>query len=287
METSEESQVWESIQIEKSSNSSKESSSCSDNDTSDDEETLLSHQHHPVSTPSSSRLRYIPLLIPFFGLSTICITISWSCFSRFDCTQHYPTLSYAATFHPQGYLFMIGMCLTATCIQSTILLLAAQMFRNNIHSSRQRNLLMVSILGWGTVTAAGLFTLATCGMKYHHDIHVTATIVFFISAWIMILLVHMSRRRTSSRTEGNIGRTDRGVWYIRIGLVASFLFAVMFCCVNGIVSNPLKFSAGQEAAAELTAIVCQLLFMGTLAHELGRRSHVSEPSEDQVELIRR
>ena len=51
----------------------------------------------------------------------------------------------------------------------------------------------------------------------------------------------------------------------------------MFCCVNGIVSNPFKFSAGQEAAAELTAIVCQLLFMGTLAHELGKRSHVSEP----------
>lgn len=67
-------------------------------------------------------LGFVPILIPVFGVGSMIGTVVWSCSSRFDCNSHYPTLSYAATFHPEGYVFMCGMCITALLILSTILL---------------------------------------------------------------------------------------------------------------------------------------------------------------------
>ena len=53
-----------------------------------------------------------------------------------------------------------------------------------------------------------------------------------------------------------------------IGLGATLAFALLFLCVNHVMSNVLGFTAFQEALAELMAIVCQLLYMGTLAEEI-------------------
>ena len=64
-----------------------------------------------------------------------------------------------------------------------------------------------------------------------------------------------------------------------------FIVALLFLCVNGIWSNPFQFTAGQEALAELTAIVCQLLYCGTLQHEISRLKGIVEHSY-HVELIR-
>lgn len=56
--------------------------------------------------------------------------------------------------------------------------------------------------------------------------------------------------------------------------------------MNGSWPNPLGFTAVQEAFFEAFAIVCQLLFMGTLSCELSLLSREVE-ARDYLELERR
>lgn len=60
---------------------------------------------------------------------------------------------------------------------------------------------------------------------------------------------------------------------------------LLFLCVNGSWPNPLGFTAMQEAFFEAFAIVCQLLFMGTLSCELTALKRVVE-DRDYLELER-
>lgn len=59
------------------------------------------------------------------------------------------------------------------------------------------------------------------------------------------------------------------------------MFALLFLSVNGIWGNPFGFTAAQEAFAELLAIICQLLFMGTLWYEV---SLLTEDVEREYQL---
>lgn len=60
---------------------------------------------------------------------------------------------------------------------------------------------------------------------------------------------------------------------------------LLFLCVNGSWPNPLGFTAVQEAFFEAFAIVCQLLFMGTLSCELSMLTKEVE-QRDYMELER-
>ena len=67
----------------------------------------------------------------------------------------------------------------------------------------------------------------------------------------------------------------------------------MFMCVNRIWPNPFRFTSSQEGFAELVAICCQLLYMGTLWPDVGirrkterrRRASVSLPMSASHEHI--
>lgn len=68
-------------------------------------------------------------------------------------------------------------------------------------------------------------------------------------------------------------------------LFCLFSVGIFFLCANDVWPNPLGFTGVQEAFFEALAIVCQLLFMGTLSCELARLARLVEHS-DYTELER-
>lgn len=60
---------------------------------------------------------------------------------------------------------------------------------------------------------------------------------------------------------------------------------LLFLCVNGVWPNPIGFTAVQEAFFEAFAIICQLLFMGTLSCELSMLTRLVE-RQDYMQLER-
>ena len=69
-----------------------------------------------------------------------------------------------------------------------------------------------------------------------------------------------------------------GAWYSHSCLVDVLAAGVFFLCANGVWLNPLGFTAVEEACFEAFAIVCQLLFMGTLSCELAHLVRLLEQS---------
>ena len=316
--------------------SSSESSSSSDSSSSSvHSETEIQGQHrHPCDN-----LGFVPILIPVCGITTMLGTVIWSCSSRFDCNEHYPTLSYAATFKPEGHVFTFGMCLTALLILSTTMLFCWHLRLRLTRALRFHQFIFASVFVFGMVSSIALFTLAVCDMRNYHDTHVIATVVFFIGAWCTILAAHLGRvqvaqqrhayrtieqaleQGTSPQTQCtprlvvwfmqrarcvyDVGRSNSfryGRAFIYVGIASScvckcpalpwttsssrfIIVGILFCCVNGIWSNPVGFTAAQEALAELIAIICQLLFMGTLWSEIARLHHDVE-RDYQLKLAR-
>ena len=228
---------WEDIplQLDMSSSTSSGSSGSDYSSTASEGSESDGNEFQDIKNPpSSSKLGLIPLLIPGCGLPTIFVLITWSCITQFDCKHDYPTLSHAASFRPQGIVFMIGMCLTAGFIQTTTLLFAWQLQLQLSQTMTKHKIMKYGILLWGTLTACGLFILAIFDMKNHHDIHVNATVIFFISAWIVITCSHIAR--SYLHQNGWKGREDihlekgdmhlsyhYGLWFIRIGVGASIV----------------------------------------------------------------
>lgn len=238
-------------------------------------------------------LAFVPLLIPVIGICTMISTVMWSCWTRFDCTHHYPTLSYAATFYPEGRVFTIGMCLVSLLIGSTTVLMRWYFRLHLSLAIRQHQVfLQYAFDPMASLPTISLAVLAIYDMKNHHDVHIASTIIFFVSGWIVIGLFHFGRLQVAqvqksqkkssadmcsilasrSSSSSSRSRSLKGLWwgrvFIMIGLGATLAFALLFLCVNHVVSNVLGFTAFQEALAELMAIVCQLLYMGTLAEEI-------------------
>ncbi|CAK5096645.1 unnamed protein product [Aphanomyces euteiches] len=191
---------------------------------------------------------YIAVLVPTAGLTAILLTVACGCYMRFSCPEHYPTVSYAAEFFPEYYVFTIGMLWTAYFIHVT-----ARQF--SIYLARRIAGPLPKIYAATSLMAtSSLCVLALFDHKRYHDIHVVATIVFFVAAWVLISI-------------GQHGDTS-----CQLPVVG-----YTFLAVNGYISNPLGFSKVLEAACELLAIVCQLFYMGTLFPNLH-----SEPQVDDM-----
>uniref|UniRef100_A0AAV1VCT4 CWH43-like N-terminal domain-containing protein n=1 Tax=Peronospora matthiolae TaxID=2874970 RepID=A0AAV1VCT4_9STRA len=130
---------------------------------------------------------FIAWLVPLIGISTMLSTEFMACTSHFNCFEAFPTLSYAATFRPEGYIFMLGMSLTAVLIFVSISLffwylrLRTRQQRHNSSgkSSTQYVAVGYTCLVFGLVTALSLFGLAAMDMQAYHDAHIVFTVVFF------------------------------------------------------------------------------------------------------------
>ncbi|KAK1945998.1 hypothetical protein P3T76_003046 [Phytophthora citrophthora] len=268
---------------------------------------------------------YIAWLVPFTGIFTMLGTEFLACVNHFTCSQNFPTLSYAATFRPEGYAFTGGMCLTAMFILASVVLffwyLQLRMRPHELDGSVTGAKHLVAgyaCLVSGVTAAISLFGLAVMDMRTHHDAHINFTIAFFVAAWATMIAVQIARKSIlhEDESEDDDGKSATGTelivvlrrqsfWLslrrwrkldvntaynlgrllLNVGLASTVLFGVFFLCANGIWPNPLGFTAVQEAFFEALAIVCQLLFMGTLSCELARLTRLVERS-DYAELER-
>lgn len=156
-------------------------------------------------------------LIPITGITTMIATEILACIYHFECADNYPTLSYAATFKPEGYAFTAGMCVTAILIFASIALFYwFHKLRGEGHATvaangARRHYVPVIALLAGILAAVSLFSLAVMDMRNYHDAHITFTIVFFVAAWVTIIAVHQARRAVLLETESaKSGRTLNG-----------------------------------------------------------------------------
>uniref|UniRef100_K3WME5 CWH43-like N-terminal domain-containing protein n=1 Tax=Globisporangium ultimum (strain ATCC 200006 / CBS 805.95 / DAOM BR144) TaxID=431595 RepID=K3WME5_GLOUD len=262
---------------------------------------------------------FIGLLIPITGITTMVVTEVLACTHHFDCTTNYPTLSYAATFTPEGHAFMIGMCFTAFFILvSSVLFYWFMRLRLGTADAHAHYTSLVCLIA-GIMTWFTLSGLAIKDMRNHHDAHIAFTVVFFVASWVLIVFCHLARRlvllrsdaakitrfSSSSPSMSPTTSTLLTLWaalkrwkrlsmpmafmlgraFIAAGVTSTVLFGLLFLCVNGTWPNPLGFTAVQEAFFEAFAIVCQLLFMGTLSCELAMLTKEVE-QRDYVELER-
>ncbi|KAG6972463.1 hypothetical protein JG688_00003975 [Phytophthora aleatoria] len=269
----------------------------------------------------TDNLGYIAWLVPFTGIFTMLSTELLACVNHFTCSENFPTLSYAATFRPEAFAFTGGMCLTAIFIFTLVVLffwyLQLRMQRNSDERENTPKQVMTgyAFLASGVMSSISLFGLAVMDMRNYHDAHVSFTIVFFIAAWAMMIAVQIARKNILHEDESAeksfstdsllVALRRRSFWLsvrrwrrldaftaytlgrllLNTGLASTFLFALFFLCANGVWPNPLGFTAVQEAFFEALAIVCQLLFMGTLSCELARLARLVERS-DYAELER-
>ncbi|CAK4610087.1 hypothetical protein LEN26_011643 [Aphanomyces euteiches] len=217
----------------------------------------------------ASSMAYTAMLVPTAGLTAILLTVACGCYMRFSCPEHYPTVSYAAEFFPEYYVFTIGMLWTAYFIHVT-----ARQF--SIYLARRiAGPLPKIYAATSLVATSSLCVLALIDHKRYHDLHVVSTIVFFVAAWVLISIGHVGRFRALSKPMLRAYR--QGTACIIAGIVFSAGFGYTFLAVNGYISNPLGFSKVLEAACELLAIVCQLFYMSSLFPNLH-----SEPQVDDM-----
>ncbi|CAH0484240.1 unnamed protein product [Peronospora farinosa] len=238
----------------------------------------------------------IAWLVPFSGIFTMLSTEVMACMNHFNCADNYPTLSYAATFQPEGYVFMGGMCLTAIfiCGSDMLFFWYLRLLRNQKAPFKDISTNQV-VMGYGcvvfgTISAISLIGLAVLDMqKTSVPADGSKTIAGKVSTseslWIILRrrsfwLALRRWRRLDCFTAYTLGR-----FLVHAGLVSTFLFGVFFLCANDVWPNPLGFTAVQEAFFEAFTIVCQLLFMGTLSCELAHLARLVEHS-DCMELER-
>ncbi|RLN02495.1 hypothetical protein BBJ28_00009251 [Nothophytophthora sp. Chile5] len=151
---------------------------------------------------------FIAWLVPFTGISTMLGTEALACVHHFSCSENFPTLSYAATFKPEGHAFTAGMCLTAIFIFVSVVLFFWYL-RLRMKSPRQlatvtdtkrgkegaRQILVgYACLLSGVTAASSLFGLAVMNMRTHHDAHINFTIAFFVAAWATMIAVQAARK---------------------------------------------------------------------------------------------
>uniref|UniRef100_M4B209 CWH43-like N-terminal domain-containing protein n=1 Tax=Hyaloperonospora arabidopsidis (strain Emoy2) TaxID=559515 RepID=M4B209_HYAAE len=143
-------------------------------------------------------------------------------------------------------------------------------------------------LMFGLVTALSLFGLAAMDMRTYHDAHIVFTVLFFISAWVMMIAVQVARTSTFHEDEGADvdGKMSKGeslftvlqrrsFWtslrrWRRLDFFTAYTLGRLLLCM-GLASTFLS-------CFEAFAIVCQLLFMGTLSCELAHLVRLLEQS---------
>jgi hypothetical protein len=160
-------------------------------------------QDEPSMFPAAMRsdnIGVIAWLIPITGVATMVGTEILACVYHFQCADNFPTLSYAATFKPEGHAFTVGMCVTAILIFVSIALFFWFLkLRGNWHAANspgrtQQQCTAITALVSGVLAAVSLFGLAVLDMRNYHDAHITFTILFFVAAWATIISVHQARR---------------------------------------------------------------------------------------------
>lgn len=148
---------------------------------------------------NADTIGFVALLIPLTGIATMIATETLACTHHFDCASNYPTLSYAATFKPEGHAFMVGMCLTAlfilvsSCLFYWFLRLRLKL-GGSIADDAQAHYTSLVCLVAGIATAVTLSGLAIMDMRNYHDAHIVFTVLFFISSWVLIVFCHLARR---------------------------------------------------------------------------------------------
>lgn len=158
-----------------------------------------------IQARETGNLGIVALLIPITGVATMVLTEVVACTHHFDCTTEYPTLSYAAVFKPEGHVFTIGMCLTSIFCFSTFILFHWFMRLRllTLMSDRTTVLVLHTSLIAGIVASTALFGLAVFDMGSYHDIHVNLTGVFFVCAWIGIIMTLIARWRLMREDEAS------------------------------------------------------------------------------------
>lgn len=170
---------------------------------------------------------FVALLIPLTGIATMVVTETLACAYHFDCAKDYPTLSYAATFRPEGIAFMVGMCLTALCILVSSCLfywfLSLRLMGGSAATADAptRYTSLVCVVA-GVATAVTLAGLAILDMRSYHDAHITFTVLFFISSWVLIVFCHLARRllllREQEHEAEKAGVMASSVWPALLGM---------------------------------------------------------------------
>ncbi|KAG7376867.1 hypothetical protein PHYPSEUDO_012632 [Phytophthora pseudosyringae] len=159
----------------------------------------------------TDNLGYIAWLVPITGICTMLGTELLACANHFTCSENFPTLSYAATFKPEGYVFTGGMCLTAVFVFASVVLFfwyvrlrtRPQREVEEDTASRAKQLAAgYACLVFGVMSAISLFGLAVMDMRTHHEAHINFTIAFFISAWVMLIAVQTARKSLLHEDEG-------------------------------------------------------------------------------------
>ncbi|ETV89597.1 hypothetical protein H257_00811 [Aphanomyces astaci] len=86
----------------------------------------------------------------------------------------------------------------------------------------------------------------------------TSSVVYVWLSWPHVVV---SPRAHTSALRRDIFTRGSGAWCIGVGLASSLTFGYVYLARR---QDPLAFSVALESSSELLAIVCQLLYMGTL-----------------------
>ncbi|ETW08443.1 hypothetical protein H310_01024 [Aphanomyces invadans] len=201
--------------------------------------------------------------VPAIGLATMLATISCACLLHFDCPANLPVLSHAAEYSPEYYIFAIGMNCTAYCMY-----ISTQRFSNVLcrRLTKFRGVLPRLYRGVAIVTTMALVVLSICDSIRFPDAHVVSTIVFFVFAWVKIALAHIGRHNLEPFHGAQSPNVDAiiGSWLIGVGLASSFTFGCVYLARRHFATKSFAFGIAFESSSELVAILCQLLYMGTL-----------------------
>ncbi|CAK4070942.1 unnamed protein product [Aphanomyces euteiches] len=212
-----------------------------------------------------------PILVPVAGLITMASTIGYSCTHQFTCSQVYPTLSTAAKYHPQFYIFAVGMNTTSYAIFLAVSLYSTYLARTFTKPWQQ--ILVTAYYVFGLLTCAGLSALATFDLRRWQTTHIVSTVFFFVSSWIMMLLGQISRWILQYSQPNDVvahrNAVRWGTFWLGFGIFLTLCFGFCYLSVHGYIENVFGIPYLLEAMCELFSIVCQLLFMGTLSSEVG------------------
>jgi hypothetical protein len=159
-----------------------------------------------VAVDAFSPLAKFPILVPFSGLLTILGTVTCGCMIHFTCTEKYPTLSTAAIYYPQFYIFGLGMNAT-----SFFIFLTVSLFRTYLQCEFKskkvfpfQHLYAWIYFSFGLLTSLSLTILCTFDMKRWHNTHIIATVFFFISSWCMMAMAQFARWKLHSNVHAYV-----------------------------------------------------------------------------------
>ncbi|KAF0690424.1 Aste57867_18156 [Aphanomyces stellatus] len=233
--------------------------------------TLLSPQGKKTRSTSGA---YSASMVPLTGISTFALAGACGCWLWFACPNDCPTtVSSAAELFPESKLFAFGLLWTAYFFYLTTHQFSIYLQRHLLCLTQLPSIYVMA----GAIAALALTLLALLSHKRHRSIRFVVAAVFFASAWATICLGHLGRSRVSlSDPKGTLMLPGfrRGAFCI----LGSFFFFTGYC--YSIMATDsyklLGLSHVLEPSCLILAVVCQLLYMSTLFHEIQTLRDASE-----------